>query len=171
MRDTTRTDPDLPPEVDRLAKLQLLAGRTLIRAVNLVRPRTTLGVKVAALDENGHVFLVRHSYLPGWHLPGGGVSPGETCEEAAARELFEEGGLRIEGRLELRGVYLNRALANRDHVVLFTGRAAPGSRRVASLEIREARFHPTDALPIDTSTATRARLAELLEGAPPSTTW
>ena len=33
----------------------------------------TLGVRAAAFDEGGRVFLVRHSYVPGWHMPGGGV--------------------------------------------------------------------------------------------------
>ena len=38
-----------------------------------------------------------------WFLPGGFVEPGELPEEGARRELFEEGGVRIDGDLEIVG--------------------------------------------------------------------
>src|SRR3984893_19074419 len=55
----------------------------------------TLGVRAVVLDGSGRVFLIVHSYVPGWHLPGGGVEIGETAGEALARELREEGNIEL----------------------------------------------------------------------------
>ncbi|HTC05308.1 MAG TPA: NUDIX domain-containing protein, partial [Xanthobacteraceae bacterium] len=49
----------------------------------------TLGVRAVVIDQSGKVFLIVHSYVPGWHLPGGGVEIGETAAAALARELHE----------------------------------------------------------------------------------
>src|SRR6187200_446523 len=38
----------------------------------------SLGVRALVRDENGRILLIRHSYAPGWLLPGGGVERGET---------------------------------------------------------------------------------------------
>jgi ADP-ribose pyrophosphatase YjhB (NUDIX family) len=51
----------------------------------------TLGVRAVVIDGENRVFLVKHSYVSGWHLPGGGVETGETLREALTRELAEEG--------------------------------------------------------------------------------
>jgi hypothetical protein len=54
----------------------------------------TLGVRAVAVDGDGRVLLVRHTYLAGWWLPGGGVDKGETTQAAVVRELREEAGPR-----------------------------------------------------------------------------
>ncbi|MEK1896623.1 MAG: NUDIX domain-containing protein, partial [Rhizobium sp.] len=65
----------------------------------------TMGVRAACFDSAGRIFLVRHSYVPGWHMPGGGLERNETAEEALIKELREEGNLRILGRPQLFHIY------------------------------------------------------------------
>src|SRR5262249_17850227 len=55
----------------------------------------TLGARAVVIDDARRVFLVRHTYVRGWHLPGGGVEPGETLVAALARELREEGNIAL----------------------------------------------------------------------------
>lgn len=52
--------------------------------------------RAVVLDADNRVVLVRFVFLGGplWALPGGGIEPGESPEQAIARELVEEVGLR-----------------------------------------------------------------------------
>lgn len=132
----------------------------------------TLGVRGAAIDGDGRVCLVRHTYVPGWHLPGGGVEPGETAAEALRRELSEEAGVALGAAPpRLLGVYLNTSASNRDHVLVYVAEDFRLSPKVPDREIAEARFFPLEAPPEGTTAATRRRLAEVRAGGPPSPTW
>lgn len=56
-------------------------------------------------DEQGRILMQQRAYPHGiWGLPGGIMELGESAEDTARREVFEEAGLRI-GALELLGVY------------------------------------------------------------------
>lgn len=137
------------------------------------RRSMTLGVRAAIFNSQGEVFLVRHTYIPGWYLPGGGVEPGETLAEALARELMEEGGIALDKPAKLFSVYLNRGASSRDHVALFVSHAGKQVTRPRkpNLEIIDYGFYAPNALPDKTSAATRQRLAEIELGLPASEEW
>jgi len=132
----------------------------------------TLGVRGLVLDDAGAVFLVKHSYVPGWHLPGGGIETGETALDALARELLEEGELVVTAPPTLFGFYLNARASRRDHVALFVVREFSQRRRpVPNREIIDHGFFGIDALPEDTTPATRRRIGEVMAGAVPAAEW
>src|SRR5919112_1271040 len=86
MSDRSRVEPTLHPGIRRLLHLYWRFSRGL-----------TLGVRAAVIDAENRVFLVRHTYVSGWHLPGGGVEAGETAVDALTRELREEACIEIAG--------------------------------------------------------------------------
>jgi 8-oxo-dGTP pyrophosphatase MutT (NUDIX family) len=132
----------------------------------------TLGVRAVVIDDHGRIFLVKHSYISGWHLPGGGVEVGETLSQALARELHEEGNIELTGPPHFQGMFFNVRISRRDHIALFVVRAfRQPSMPKPNHEIVAHGFFAVDALPNDTSAATRARIAEVLGGAPVSERW
>jgi 8-oxo-dGTP pyrophosphatase MutT (NUDIX family) len=132
----------------------------------------TLGTRALVVDGAGRIFLVKHSYVKGWHLPGGGVETGETLLTALARELEEEGNIRLTGTPQLFGVFFNRRISRRDHVALFVVREfLQETPPTPNREIVDHGFFSLDALPEDVSRATRARIAEVFDGAAVSELW
>lgn len=170
------TAPPLPPSprapIDRLPRpLRRLIGRLLHLHFRLSRGMT-LGVRGAVLNEAGEVLLVRHTYTPGWHLPGGGVEPGETLAEALAKELREEANVLLAGPATLHGLFLNCESSRRDHVAVFVIRDfAPPAPKRPDREIAEARFFALSALPDGTTPGTRRRLVEIAGGEPVDGRW
>ena len=132
----------------------------------------TVGVRGLIFDGEARIFLVKHSYVAGWHLPGGGVEVGETLLAALERELREEGNIELTEPPTLHAVYFNRRVSRRDHVALFVVRAF---RQTAppqpNSEIIAHGFFAPRALPADTSRATRERIAEVLTARTPAEIW
>ena len=126
----------------------------------------TLGVRGLVLDAEGRVLLVRHTYVNGWHMPGGGVERGETAEGALARELVEEAGVRLTAPPMLVSIHSAHAKFKGDHILLLPHRrlgAVPGhlARRDRRGRLVRARTPCRTGPP----TATRARIAEALAAA------
>jgi ADP-ribose pyrophosphatase YjhB (NUDIX family) len=132
----------------------------------------TLGVRGLVIDADRRIFLVRHTYVRGWHLPGGGVEPGETLRSAVVRELREEGNIEVTEPPVLHGMFFDPRFSRRDHIACFVVQSfrqdAPPK---PGLEIAAARFFALDELPGDTGAGSRARIAEVLLGAPASERW
>lgn len=132
----------------------------------------TLGAQGVVIDNDNRILLIRHTYRPGWHFPGGGVEKRETVEEALRRELREEAGVEIGGAPELYGVYANHLQFPGDHIALFVVRswrqdAAPKPNH----EIAAHTFFHWDKLPDDVAEPTRRRVREIMADEPRSPHW
>jgi 8-oxo-dGTP pyrophosphatase MutT (NUDIX family) len=132
----------------------------------------TLGVRGVVLDRDGRVFLIKHSYADGWHLPGGGVEVGETLLEALERELLEEGNIELTAPPAPHGVFFHPYYSRRDHVTIYVVREfRQPTQPVPNHEIVAHGFFSIEALPEDTTAGTRARIHEVLAGTPAAAKW
>lgn len=106
-------------------------------------PKVAVGV-VAARD--GQILLTRRNHEPKmgcWSFPSGFVDAYEDVVEAAAREAWEETGIRVAVR-RLLGVY--QEPGGRVIYLAYAADAGPGEPVVGE-ECIEVRFFPADALP------------------------
>lgn len=134
-----------------------------------LRSPTALGVVGAVFDAEGRVLLVRHSYMPGWQFPGGGVDRGEPPEHAILRELNEEVGL-AGGTAEFLGLHTRRAgwVTN---VIAFYRITGASLDFKPGFEVREILFADPSHPPEGTTDATLRRLAEMAGTAELSPWW
>ena len=120
----------------------------------------TLGVRGAVINAAGEVLLVEHTYVAGWHLPGGGVEIGETAEEAMARELLEEVGVKVTAPPRLLAIHASHRRFRGDHVLLYRVDAWETCRATSRGEIHQTGWFRPDALPPQTTDVTRRQVAE-----------
>ncbi|WP_322415941.1 NUDIX domain-containing protein [Mesorhizobium huakuii] len=139
-----------------------LRGR-LFHLYFVLRRPMTLGVRGLVHDAaTNSIFLIRHTYVPGWQLPGGGVEVGETLAEALVRELAEEGNIALTAPAVLKSMHFNRRSSRRDHVGFYLiEQFSQATPKLPDHEIAEAGFFPLDRLPRDTTPATLRRIAEV----------
>jgi ADP-ribose pyrophosphatase YjhB (NUDIX family) len=107
--------------------------RPIFFAVSRLTRGKTLGVRGVVVDGEGRVLLVRHTYLVGWWLPGGGVDKGETTQDAVVRELREEGGVIARSAPHLVSIHSNERFFPGDHVLVFRVDAFDLTERTSSI--------------------------------------
>jgi ADP-ribose pyrophosphatase YjhB (NUDIX family) len=154
------------------AKLRFRLLRRAMHAWFLASRGLTLGVRGAVIDGQDRVLLVRHTYVPGWQMPGGGVEIGEDAVSALTRELAEEAEVELASTPQLHGVFLNSHVSRRDHVLVYVVRdfRLLGPKR-PDREIAEAAFFPLTALPEGVTPGTQARLQEIVSGRASTAHW
>ncbi|MDC0499737.1 NUDIX domain-containing protein, partial [Paracoccaceae bacterium] len=119
-------------------------GLALLHRWFLLTRGMTLGVRVLVHNPKGEILLVKHTYVPGWHLPGGGVDHGEDVATAAKREVYEETGILELQSLELINVEHNNTVSARDYVTYFKARTNMETDKTPSAEISEIQFVSRD---------------------------
>jgi 8-oxo-dGTP pyrophosphatase MutT (NUDIX family) len=148
----------LPPPLHRL-------GLRMAHAIRLGWWRTrrplVIGCRILAVNSNGEVLLVRHSYgSREWMLPGGGLSRGEAPIAAAQRELAEETACTLVDPVEVTVIQRRwQGMTNVQHVIVGHTSDIP---RADGREIVTARCFALTALPPDCSPKLAANLAEWL---------
>jgi 8-oxo-dGTP pyrophosphatase MutT (NUDIX family) len=138
--------------------------RPVFRTWFRVTRALTLGVRGLVVDAEGRVLLIEHTYIHGWHMPGGGVEPGETAADALARELVEEAGVRLTAPPTLVSIHNNDRKFRGDHVLLYRCDHWEPCPATSRGEIHQVGWFAPDALPEVTTPAPRARLREALAG-------
>jgi 8-oxo-dGTP pyrophosphatase MutT (NUDIX family) len=131
----------------------------------------TLGVRGMVVDGAGKVLLVRHTYVKGWHMPGGGVERGETAEAALARELVEEAGVRLTAPPVLVSIHSAHAKFKGDHILFYRVEDWAACAATSHGEIAEIGWFQPDALPEETTDGTRGRISEALGSAARRPLW
>jgi ADP-ribose pyrophosphatase YjhB (NUDIX family) len=110
------------------------------------------GANAIVINEHGEVLLIKRSDNGRWCLPGGHVDYGETIEQTAVREAYEETGVEVAVE-RLSGVYsqpyqAQEGLARPSHYVIVALVCRPvGGSLHTSKESTEVRYFAPDRLP------------------------
>jgi ADP-ribose pyrophosphatase YjhB (NUDIX family) len=107
--------------------------------------------------QDNEVCLIRHTYLPGWFLPGGGLKKNETIEQGARREAREETGAEL-NEIRLLGIFSSFIQWKTDHTAVFLCKDFKITG-VSDGEIAEVCLFPLNSIP-DNTFASHRKLLE-----------
>jgi ADP-ribose pyrophosphatase YjhB (NUDIX family) len=148
----------------KLRLLPVLLSRSL-HTYFFMRRGLTLGVRAIVQSNDGKFLLVRHTYTPGWHFPGGGVEKGQTAEQALRTELQQETSLQIAKAPTIHGFFYNNNVSKRDHVLAYYCDVQSDlEAKPTSMEIAEVGYFSFEDLPLDTDPGTVRRIRETVFG-------
>ncbi|CAO5166636.1 8-oxo-dGTP diphosphatase [Frankia sp. AiPs1] len=131
-------------------------------------------VSAIVTDGDGAVLLIRRTDNGYWSIPGGGIEPGETVRQAAAREVSEETGIDVEVTGVI-GIFSNPGHVaayddgevRQEFSICLTTRKLGGNVKTSS-ESSEVKFVPVGELEeYDIHESIRDRIAKYLEGGEP----
>ena len=118
------------------------------------RPLITAGAGVIIINDKNEILLGKRTDNGYWDYPAGSMEIGESFEECARREVFEETGLtcgKLEYFMELSGEDTFYEYPNGDQVylavIIYICRDFSGELKVQEEEVYEQRFFPIDRLP------------------------
>ena len=134
-------------EMNYIYNLRKIIGHDLILGV---------GCSVLIENEKGQLLLQKRSDTGEWCVPGGGLEPIETFEEAAIRELREEVGINVKD-LRLFGLYSGEdrliKYPNKDVVyslsVIFITDKYEGEISNSDSEVLDHQFFDRESIPRD----------------------
>jgi len=126
-------------------------------------PLLTVDVIIDLGKDRGIVLVRRKNPPRGWALPGGFVDYGETVEEAAMREAFEETGLKVDLKRQFH-TYSDPGRDPRGHMVSVVFVATASGSPSGGDDAAEAQAFRPDELPEDIVFDHRQIIEDYLSG-------
>ena len=156
----TRYDVDYVTAEGNPKTYEIISRNRNIQTLNDLQNRKPNAVVMILTDESGELILVNREYrmaMAQWiyNFPAGLIDPGESAEESAKRELWEETGLRL--------MRIDDVLDNSYSAVGFSN-----ERNVCVFGVAEGEFHKStsDAEEITPGWYTKEEIKQLLRTEP-----